>query len=67
MEYIYEVEGPRGRKESIPAKNSGEAKRIYCRRHGISPSDYWCGVTSLKAKRIAKAEDTRRQVIVKPC
>ena len=48
----YEVKSPGGFARRITAKNSTAAKREYCRRLGIRPSDYWCGMTALTAKKL---------------
>jgi len=37
-------------KLTVEAKNGQQAKRIYCRLMGISPSDKWCGMSVLSAK-----------------
>jgi len=49
---VYEVRSPGGNVRRIKAKNSTAAKREYCRRLGIRPSDYWCGMTALTARRV---------------
>jgi len=53
--YTYEVKSPGGFARRITAKNSTAAKREYCRRLGIRPSDYWdywCVMTALTAKKL---------------
>ncbi len=48
---LYEV--TKGRSSlHILAENSAKAKREYCRRRGIKPNDYWCGVSMLSAKEV---------------
>ena len=48
----YEVKSPGGFIRRIVAKDSAAAKREYCRRLGHKPSDPWCGVTVLTARRV---------------
>lgn len=56
MGFYYEVTNVDGRKIHVLAKNSQEAKRIACRLLGKKASDYWTGISSMKAKRIRKDE-----------
>lgn len=53
---VYEVSSPGGSKRLIIAKDSTAAKREYCRKLGIKPADYWCGVTVLKARRVREEQ-----------
>lgn len=53
----YEVISPGGRKFICVAKDSRDAKRQACRFWGIRPSDRWCGITALKAKKIKGGVD----------
>lgn len=48
----YLVISPGGREIEIEAGNSTQAKRKACKLWGIKPSDKWCGVSSLIARRI---------------
>ena len=41
------------RRIQIQAKNSTEAKRIFCRMTGRRFNDYWCGASILTAKKVA--------------
>ncbi len=36
----------------VEAKTSDQAKRKICREKGISPSDAWCGMSTMQAKKI---------------
>lgn len=36
----------------IEARNSTEAKRIYCKLTGRNPRDNWCGIDTLTAQRV---------------
>ncbi|CEP67136.1 Uncharacterized [Moorella glycerini] len=56
----YEVKAPSGRKLVVEARDSSQAKRLACKKWGIKPSDYWCGVTSLKARKVDKTKEERR-------
>lgn len=38
------------------AASSNQAKREFCREYGISPSDYWCGLSALTARRLKPEE-----------
>ncbi len=50
MKYI--VTSPGGREVEIEARNSTQAKRKACRFWGIKPSDPWCGVSTMRARKI---------------
>jgi hypothetical protein len=39
-------------KQRIVAKTNNQAKRIYCKRKGISPSDAWCGLSNIVARKV---------------
>lgn len=49
---LYDVRSPGGRVARVEAANSTQAKRLACRRWGYRPSDYWVGITSMKATRV---------------
>ena len=49
-ENLYLVENGRGRSLYILAK------RIYCQKNGIRPSDEWCGISSLTARKLKPEE-----------
>jgi len=49
---IYEVKSTGGFALRIVAKNSTQAKRIYCRKTNRRPSDLFCGIKSLTAKKV---------------
>jgi len=46
------VTSPGGRTITVEAKNSTQAKRKACKIWELKPTDYWCGITSLKARKI---------------
>jgi hypothetical protein len=48
----YEVVYNYRHKYNIEAKTSDAAKREVCRQEHISPSDYFCGLSLCKAKKI---------------
>lgn len=50
MKYI--VTTPGERTITVDAQNSTQAKKIACKYLGIKPSDKWCGLSSLIAKKI---------------
>ncbi len=54
MKYI--VTSPGERTITVEAKNSTQAKRKACRFWGISPSDPWCGLSALRAKKIKEVD-----------
>ncbi len=39
-------------KQRIVAKSNDQAKRIFCKRKGISPSDHFCGLSNIVAKKV---------------
>lgn len=49
---LYEVRSPGGFARYIRAKDSTQAKRLYCRQAGRKPSDKWTGITALTARQI---------------
>lgn len=55
-EYWYKVTSERGQSLHIMARNSQQAKRIYCQIKGIRPGDYWNGITTLKARKLKPEE-----------
>lgn len=54
MKYI--ITTPGEREIIIEAQNNTQAKRIACKYLGIKPSDKWCGVSSLTAKKIKEVK-----------
>lgn len=54
--FLYIVQSSSGRTLHIWATSSNQAKRVFCREYGISPSDYWCGLTALTARRLKPEE-----------
>lgn len=50
MKYL--VTSPGEQEITVNAENSEQAKRLACKHWGISPSDSWCGMSALKARRI---------------
>lgn len=57
-ENLYLVDNGRGRSLYILATSGTQAKRIYCQKNGIRPSDEWCGISSLTARKL-KPEEVR--------
>lgn len=55
-EYRYLVKSERGTSLHIMAATSTQAKRIYCQIKGIKPNDYWCGVSTLTARKLKPKE-----------
>lgn len=53
MKY-YLVTTPGERETIVKAENATQAKRKACKDLGIRPSDPWCGISAMKAKRICK-------------
>ena len=33
-----------------------QAKRIFCKEYGIRPGDYWCGLSTLTARKLKPEE-----------
>lgn len=54
--FLYIVQSSSGRTLHIWAASSNQAKREFCREYGISPSDYWCGLSDLTAQRLTLEE-----------
>ena len=54
--FLYIVQSSSGRTFHIWAASSNQAKREFCREYGISPSDYWCGLSDLTARRLTLEE-----------
>ena len=54
--FLYIVQSSSGRTLHIWAASSNQAKREFCREYGISPSDYWCGMSDLTARRLTLEE-----------
>lgn len=40
----------------IRAKSGSAAKRIACKRDGVSPSDSWCGLSTYSARKVSAVE-----------
>lgn len=53
---LYFVESVGGRKLHVWAASGNQAKRIFCKEYGIRPSDYWCGIRSLTARKLKPEE-----------
>lgn len=47
----YLITSPGGREIIINAPNSTKAKKVACKFWGIKPSDPWCGLSALSAKK----------------
>jgi len=60
MKYI--VASPGERTITVEAQNSTQAKRKACRYWGIKPSDKWCGITALKARRIREGDQDANNI-----
>ena len=60
--FWYEVKSVGGRTLITQAKDSQQAKRDACKHWGIKPSDYWSGLTSLKARRLTEDEIETKQL-----
>ena len=54
--FLYIVQSSSGRTLHIWAASGNQAKREFCREYGISPSDYWCGLSDLTARRLTLEE-----------
>lgn len=52
----YLVDNHRGRTFYVWAASGSQAKRKYCLSHGISPSDYFLGVSNLSARKLKPEE-----------
>ena len=53
---LYLVKNSSGCKLHIWAASSDQAKRIFCKEYGIRPSDYWCGLSALTARKLKPEE-----------
>jgi hypothetical protein len=53
---LYEVSKYGDRILHIRAKDSGRAKRAYCKAWGVAASDPWCGASSLSARALKQDE-----------
>ena len=53
---MYLVRDLSGTQLHIRAVSGDQAKRIFCRQFGVRPSDYWCGVRSLSARKLRPEE-----------
>ena len=40
----------------VSAKSGDAARRQVCRGRGVSPSDYFCGISNYHARRISESE-----------
>ena len=54
--FLYLVQSSSGRTLHVWAASGNQAKREFCREYGISPSDYWCGLSDLTARRLKPEE-----------
>lgn len=54
--FLYIVQSSSGRTLHVWAASSNQAKREFCLEYGISPSDYWCGLSDLTARRLTLEE-----------
>jgi len=55
---LYLVRNSSGRTLHVWAASSDQAKRIFCKEYRIRPGDYWCGVSTLTARKL-KPEEVR--------
>ncbi len=55
-ENLYLVNNHRGYTLYIWAGSGGQAKRIYCKKRGIRPSDEWLGISALTARKLKPVE-----------
>lgn len=53
---LYLVSSSSGRKLHVWAASGDQAKRAYCREYGLRPGDYWCGISSLTARKLKPEE-----------
>lgn len=53
---LYLVRNSSGRTLHVWAASSDQAKRIFCKEYGIRPGDYWCGLSTLTARRLKPEE-----------
>ena len=55
---LYLVKNSSGRTLHVWAASGNQAKRIFCKEYGIRPGDYWCGLSTLTARKL-KPEEVR--------
>lgn len=53
---LYLVKNSSGRALHVWATSSNQAKRIFCKEYGIRPGDYWCGMSTLTARKLDPEE-----------
>lgn len=53
---LYLVSSSSGRKLHVWAASGDQAKRAHCREYGLRPGDYWCGISSLTARKLKPEE-----------
>lgn len=53
---LYIVKNSSGRTLHVWAASSNQAKRIFCKEYGIHPGDYWCGLSTLTARKLKPEE-----------
>lgn len=53
---LYLVQSSSGRTLHIWAASKDQAKRIFCKEYGFLPSDSWCGVSNLTARKLKPEE-----------
>lgn len=56
LKNLYLVKSSSGRTLHVWATSSNQAKRIFCKEYGIRPGDYWCGMSTLTARKLAPEE-----------
>ena len=53
---VYLVSSSGGTSLHVEAKTGEQAKRVFCKAFGIRPSDKWCGVRALSARKLKPEE-----------
>ena len=53
---LYLVKNSSGRTLHVWAASGNQAKRIFCKEYGIRPGDYWCGMSTLTARKLDPEE-----------
>jgi len=53
---LYLVKNSSGRTLHVWAVSSDQAKRIFCKEYAIHPGDYWCGLSTLSARKLKPEE-----------
>ena len=53
---LYLVKNSSGRTLHVWAASGDQAKRIFCKEYGIRPGDYWCGLSTLTARKLKPEE-----------